>query len=345
MDRSLQLARVEAWFQPLIMLLIAVSTLLVVLMGGYQVYAGKLTPGNIAEFILYVNMLTWPVTSIGWIASIVQEAEASQKRINELLETNPAIKSNSDAHYRLEGDIVFQNVSYTYPDTGVKALKNISFSLKKGEKMAILGRTASGKSTIADLLLRVFDPTEGQIFIDGKEIREHNIHMIRQQFGYVPQDAFLFSDTVASNIAFGKVASSREEIIEYAEFASVHDDIERLPQGYETMVGERGVTLSGGQKQRIAIARALIKDPEIVILDDALSAVDSSTEQKILGYLRDALHAKTSIVITHRANNLLEYDKILVLDNGEIVEKGTHEELIKSNGFYASVYDHQLLHA
>lgn len=345
MDRSLQLAKVEAWFQPLIMLLIAVSTLLVVLMGGYQVYAGKLTPGNIAEFILYVNMLTWPVTSIGWIASIVQEAEASQKRINELLETNSEIGSSNNDDYQLNGDIVFQNVSYTYPDTGVQALKNVSFTLKSGQKMAILGRTASGKSTIADLLLRIFDPTEGHIYIDGKDIKDHNIHIIRQQVGYVPQDAFLFSDTVASNIAFGKESSTQEDIKQYAEFASVHEDIERLPQGYDTLVGERGVTLSGGQKQRIAIARAFIKKPEIVILDDALSAVDSTTEQKILGYLRDALHEKTSIVITHRANNLLEYDKILVMDNGEIVESGTHDELIQFNGFYASVYDHQLFQA
>jgi len=337
--RSLELAKIEAYFQPLMVLLISLSTLLVVLIGGFQVYDGKLTAGNIAEFILYVNMLTWPVTAIGWIASVIQEAEASQARINQIMDQKSGIQNTNSQVYPIHGDIEFKNVTFIYPNSGVVALQNVNFTLKKGQRMAIMGKTASGKTTIAELLSRMFDVTEGQILIDGKDIRQHNLSIIRDRISCVPQDVFLYSDTVAANIAFGKPDATMDEIQMYAEFASVKDDIEKLPEQFETMVGERGVTLSGGQKQRISIARAFIKKPDIVILDDALSAVDTSTEQSILSFFDHSLRDKTTIVITHRANNLLNYDKILVLDNGKIAEQGTHEELIRNEGFYQSVYN------
>lgn len=343
--RALDLAKTEAWFQPLMILLIALSTLLVVFVGGLQVFEGQLTAGNIAEFILYVNMLTWPVTSIGWIASVVQEAEASQKRINELLEVKPTMTNQNHENYQLIGKLEFKNVTYVYPDTGIKALDNVSFTVEPGQKLAIYGKTAAGKSTIGDLLFRIFDPTQGEIYIDGKKIKEHNLEILRQQMGYVPQDVFLFSDTIANNISFGVPNASPEDIEKFASFAEVHEDISRLPHGYQTIVGERGVTLSGGQKQRIAIARAFLKNPSMVILDDTLSAVDSHTEQKISQYLSEALKGKTGIIITHRANNMLNYDKIIVLEQGKLAEEGTHEELIKNGGFYASIYEQQRLSA
>ena len=341
--RSLELAKIEAYFQPLMVLLISLSTLLVVLIGGFQVYDGKLTAGNIAEFILYVNMLTWPVTAIGWIASVIQEAEASQARINQIMDQKSGIQNTNSQVYPIHGDIEFKNVTFIYPNSGVVALQNVNFTLKKGQRMAIMGKTASGKTTIAELLSRMFDVTEGQILIDGKDIRQHNLSIIRDRISCVPQDVFLYSDTVAANIAFGKPDATMDEIQMYAEFASVKDDIEKLPEQFETMVGERGVTLSGGQKQRISIARAFIKKPDIVILDDALSAVDTSTEQSILSFFDHSLRDTTIIVITHWANNLLNYDKILVLDNGKIAEQGTHEELIRNEGFYQSVYQQQMM--
>lgn len=343
-QKSLSLARVEAWFQPLMILLISMSTLLVVIVGGYRVYNGDLTAGNIAEFILYVNMLTWPVTAIGWIASVVQEAEASQARINELLDTRVALINHNNDIYPIHGEIEFRNVDFCYPGSAVKVLDNVSFKIAPGEKMAILGKTASGKSTIGELLLRMYDVSNGQILLDGRDIREHNLELLRTRFAYVPQDVFLFSDTVASNISFGVNNAEEYEIEEFAHHAAVAEDIVKLPSGYKTMVGERGVTLSGGQKQRISIARALLKKPDVVILDDALSAVDTSTEQQIMQHFNASLSSKTVIMITHRANNLLNYDKIIVLDNGKIVEEGTHEALINNKGFYASVYEQQLVH-
>lgn len=341
--RSLSLARVEAYFQPLMALLISMSTLLVVLVGGFQYYNGHLTAGNIAEFILYVNMLTWPVTSIGWIASIIQTAEASQSRINHLMLEKPSIINVNHDVYDLNGEIEFENVTFVYPNTGIKALDRVSFKIGKGERVAIMGRTASGKTTIAELLMRMFDVTEGHIYIDGKDIREHNIHNLRDRIGYVPQDVFLFSDTISRNIAFGRPGTDIETIKKYADYASVKKEIEGLPEQFDTVVGERGVTLSGGQKQRVSIARALIKNPDIVLLDDALSAVDTTTEQNILSFLNEELEGKTAIIITHRAGNQLDYDRILVLEKGRLAESGTHEQLIVNNGFYAQIYNQQQL--
>lgn len=341
--RALDLAKTEAWFQPLMVLLIALSTLLVVFIGGYRVEAGYLTAGNIAEFILYVNMLTWPVTSIGWIASIVQEAEASQARINEILSEKTNIQNSNHSVYTIEGAIEFRNVGFVYPDTGIRALSSVSFTLEPGQRLAIFGKTGAGKTTIAELLVRLFDPTEGDILLDGKPLKDHNVDVLRDRIACVPQDVFLFSDTVKENISFGKEGISLPQIQEVAASAAVKTEIEQLPQGFDTVVGERGVTLSGGQKQRISIARAFIRKPDVVILDDVLSAVDTHTEQQILTYFSEALGGKTAIVITHRANNLLHYDKIIVLEEGRIADTGTHEELILRDGYYRSVYLQQML--
>lgn len=339
--RSLKLAQIEAYFQPLMLLLISISTLIVVIVGGYQVFEGKLTTGNIAEFIIYVNMLTWPVTSIGWIASVVQEAEASQARINELMDQKSTLENTNQSQYTLNGNIEFKNVSFVYPNTGIKALDNVSFSIKKGEKLAILGKTASGKTTIAELLTRMFDVTSGEILIDGVNIKSHNLNVLRNRIAYVPQDVFLFSDTIAANIAFGKPVVSESDIHQYAKHASVYEEIIKLPAQFDTLIGERGVTLSGGQKQRISIARAFIKNPDIIILDDALSAVDTKTEQDVLSFFASSLQGKSSITITHRANNLLNYDKIIILEEGIIIDEGTHDELLGREGFYSSIFDQQ----
>ncbi len=342
-SKSLSLAKVNALFYPLMILLIGASTILVVYVGGLQVARGAVTPGNIAEFVIYVNMLTWPVTAIGWIASITQQAAASQKRLNEFLDTKPTVTNSVIQPTPLKGQIEFDHVSFIYPDTGIAALKNVNFSLLPGQKMAIIGRTGSGKTTIADLLVRMYDVTEGQIRIDGKNIKEHDLENLRERIGYVPQDVFLFSDTVAGNIAFGRRESSRAEVENFAKHAAVYEDIKGLSEGFDTVVGERGVTLSGGQKQRVSIARALIKKPDIVILDDCLSAVDTNTEKQILGYFNAALSDKTAIIITHRIYSLLQFDKIIVMDNGEMIESGTHEELLSQKGYYAELYENQTL--
>ncbi len=362
MDKSLKLARVDAMFHPTMLLLIGLSTIITVYVGGLQVAKGNITTGNIAEFIIYVNMLTWPVTSLGWISSLIQQAAASQKRINEFLSIKPEIapprpspKGRGQVSGNLGGDlvssnlagearggaIIFDNVSFTYPDTGIVALRNISFELQPGQKLAIIGRTGSGKSTIADLLVRLYDVTEGKIMVEGMDIRQHDLSRLRQRIGYVPQDVFLFSDSVSNNVRFGRPDASQEMVETFTKHAAIYDEIAELPEGFETVVGERGVTLSGGQKQRVSIARALVKQPDIVLLDDCLSAVDTNTEKRILGYLGNDIADKTAIIITHRIYSLLEFDKIIVLGDGRIVEEGTHTELLQKRGYYYEQYEKQ----
>ncbi len=341
---AMHLAKIDAFFRPLMILLIGLSIIITVYVGAREVVQGRISPGNVAEFVLYVSMLTWPVTAIGWIASIVQQAAASQKRINEILRIKPEITSSEQRgeSVSLQGHIAFKAVTFTYPDTGITALQDVSFDLPAGSKLAIVGQTGSGKSTLAELLERMYDVSAGSITIDGRDIREYPLKFLRQNIGYAPQDVFLFSDTVANNIRFGKPDAQQEEIEAYARYAAVYDDILHLPKGFETQVGERGVSLSGGQKQRISLARALIKRPRILLLDDALSAVDSETEKEILEYLQREMEGKTTIIITHRIFSLLSFDKIIVLSQGCIVEEGTHEELLLRQGYYAAMYEQQM---
>jgi ATP-binding cassette subfamily B multidrug efflux pump len=341
--KNMSLALVEAMFVPLMMVLIGLSTILVIFVGGLQVFEGTITTGNIAEFVIYINMLTWPVTSIGWIASIVQQANVSQGRINEFLHTKSAIQNTGKIKTRLKGRITFDHVTFTYPDSGIKAIDNLSFTVEPGQKVAIIGRTASGKSTIADLVLRMYDPTSGRILIDGIPLKDFDLATLRESIAYVPQDVFLFSDTIEANIRFGSPSATREEAEQYARHAAVYDDIMGLPEGFETRIGERGITLSGGQKQRISIARALIKRPEFVILDDCLSAVDTHTEHTIIDFLNKELHNKTALIITHRILGMLDYDQILVVDQGRLVEQGTHDQLISRQGHYYELWQQQQL--
>jgi ATP-binding cassette subfamily B protein len=338
---SVDLVKVEAYFNPAMMLLIGLSTIITIYIGGMKVIAGEITTGNIAEFVMYVNMLTWPVTALGWIVSIIQRAAASQKRINEFLNEPIDIKTPANIPFDFKGSIEFKNVTFIYPDTGIKALDNISFSIDKGKKMAIVGRTGSGKTTIAELLLRMYDVSSGEILLDGKNIKTLNLNDIRKQIGYVPQDVFLFSDSLENNIIFSPNSNKEISAATAAKNASVNDDILNFKDGYKTIVGERGITLSGGQKQRISIARSIIKNPSVIILDDCLSAVDTKTEKIILSNLKEVLLNKTSIIITHRISSLLTFDQIIVLDRGKIIEAGTHAELLKNKGFYASMHEKQ----
>lgn len=342
---NLELVRVNALFMPLMVLLIGLSTILTVFIGGQLAIAGEITSGNIAEFVIYVNMLTWPVAVVGWVTSMVQRAAASQKRINEFLDTKPTIKSNSNVALEIKGNIEFKNVSFTYPDSGTRALNKVNFKLKKGKSLAITGRTGAGKSTIAQLITRLYDATSGEIIIDGTPIKQISLSSLRNSIGYVNQDVFLFSDSIKNNIAFGAKATNvgMEEVEKAAKMADIYNNIQNLPDGFETEIGERGVTLSGGQKQRISMARALITDPEILILDDSLSAVDTETEDNILKSLKTFMKGRTTIIISHRISSIKHCDHILVLDKGEIVESGSHEEVIQNNGLYKLLYDQQLL--
>ncbi len=341
-DTSMDLAKVNAWFFPLMILLIGVSNVFVIYIGGKQYINGEVSLGVIAEFILYVNMLTWPVAVVGWLTSIVQRAEASQKRINEFLKEQPTITNEVEIPSKINGEITFKDVSFTYEDTEIEALKNISFTVKPGETLAILGKTGSGKSTILDLVARLYDVTKGDIQLDGRSIKKVNLNSLRSSIGAVPQDAFLFSDTIENNIRFGKEDATLEEIVTVAKNAVVHGNIMEFSKQYKTILGERGITLSGGQKQRVSIARALIKDPVIYLFDDCLSAVDTETEEEILKNLKSASQDKTTLIVSHRVSSAKNADKILVLENGRILQEGTHEELNNVEGYYKQLYLDQL---
>jgi ATP-binding cassette subfamily B protein len=342
-SKSLSLARVQSLFGPLMLALIGISNLVVIYFGGMLYINGTIKSiGTIAEFILYVNMLTWPVASLGWVSSMVQEAEASQKRLNEFLKIVPDIQNNNPSSSTVDGTISFENVSYTYEDTNIEALKNISFTVKKGETLAILGKTGSGKSTLLSLISRMYDVTEGQVKIDGKEISQLNLFDLRNSIGIVPQDAFLFSDSIKNNIKFGKENATDDEVIAAAKSAVVHDNIEGFNKGYDTILGERGITLSGGQKQRVSIARAIIKKPEILLFDDCLSAVDTETEEAILNNLFEICKDKTTIIVSHRVSSAKNADKIIILENGQIIQQGSHNQLINENGYYSALYLKQL---
>jgi ATP-binding cassette subfamily B protein len=344
-QKQMDMAKVDAFFFPLMVFLTGLSSLITIYVGGLEVIAGRASLGNIAEFVIYVNLLTWPVTSLGYTSSLIQRAAASQARINEFLETKAEMVYPKQLQVRFEHKIQFKDISYTYPGKTLPALDHISFSIPKGNTLAILGTTGSGKTTLIQLLLRLFDPTEGEILIDQTNLKEIDLARWKDKIGYVPQDVFLFSDTLANNIAFGSNPLNKNsmlEIEEAAKQASLHANILEFEQGYETRVGERGITLSGGQKQRVAIARAFIKNPEVLLLDDCLSALDTKTESEILKHLQSIKINKTSLIVSHRVSSVKDADQILVLDQGKIIEKGTHEELMSLNGSYCEIYNKQM---
>ena len=344
-EKAMNLARTNSLFGPLMLALIGVSNLVVILVGGMMYIDGSngiTNIGTIAEFILYVNMLTWPVASLGWVSSMVQEAAASQKRINEFLKISPEIQNKVNTHSVIKGTIEFKNVSFIYDDTNIKALDNISFSVKKGETLAILGKTGSGKSTILSLISRLYDVNTGAIEIDNTAIDQLNLYDLRNNIGVVPQDAFLFSDSIKNNIKFGKENATDDEVIKAAKSAFVHDNIINFKNQYETILGERGITLSGGQKQRVSIARAIIKNPEILLLDDCLSAVDTETEEAILNNLLLFCKYKTTIIVSHRVSSAKNADRIIILDNGKILQQGSHNQLVNQEGYYKDLYYKQI---
>lgn len=343
-EKTLSLVKTEALFQPFMILMIGLSVVLTIFIGGMQAIEGNISVGNITEFVLYVYKLTWPFTALGWVTSLVQRAAASQTRINEFLKTQPEIKTPTLTPSAINGNIEFKNVSFVYPDSGIKALDNISFKIEQGKSLAIIGKTGSGKSTIANVLCRLFDVNSGEILIDGKNIKTINLYSLRNQIGYVPQEVFLFSDSIANNIAFSAGNLKSEDAIKQAaKDAAIYSNIIEFPQEFKTVVGERGITLSGGQKQRISIARAIIKEPQILIFDDCLSAVDTETEEEILNNLKRIMKGKTSIIISHRVSSVKNADNIIVLDEGRIVEEGTHSQLLEKNRTYFQLHQMQLL--
>ncbi|MFK5957746.1 MAG: ABC transporter ATP-binding protein [Lutibacter sp.] len=342
-EKNINLFKAQALFFPLMILLIGLSNILVIYVGGLRYIEGSISLGVVAEFIMYVNMLTWPVAVVGWVTSMVQQAEASQKRINEFLKHIPEIKNNNLTPSTIEGEIEFKNVSFTYDDTNITALKNVNFKLKKGKTLAILGNTGSGKSTIINLIARLYDVDSGKILIDNNIIEQLNLDSLRQSIGFVPQEAFLFSDTIKNNIKFGDETATDSKIEQAAKDAYIHLNIIDFNEGYNTYVGERGVTLSGGQKQRISIARAIIKEPKILIFDDCLSAVDTETEEIILNNLHHISKNKTTIIVSHRISSIKNADTIIVLEKGKIIQQGSHNELVNINGYYKELYEQQLL--
>ena len=343
-NKNIDLVKVQALFFPLMILLIGLSNILVIYIGGNQFISGQIKElGTIVEFLIYVNMLTWPVAVVGWVTSMVQQAEASQKRINEFLKEQPDILNYEFSNSPIVGKLEFKNLSFTYSDTNINALRNISFTVNQGETVAILGNTGSGKSTILELIGRLYDVENGQLIISDKNIKDLNLFDLRNSIGYVPQDAFLFSDSIINNIKFGKENATEDDVFKAAKAAAVHKNIIEFKKGYQTILGERGITLSGGQKQRVSIARALIKSPQILLLDDCLSAVDTETEEKIINNLESITNDKTTIIVSHRVSSAKKADKIIVLDEGEIIQQGTHNELIKQVGYYKDLYAKQLL--
>ena len=340
-DKSVDLAKFQSWFFPMMLLLIGCSNILVIFIGGNQYINGEINLGVLAEFIIYVNMLTWPVATVGWVTSIVQQAEASQKRINEFLSEKNEIISVNQNDYKIKGELEFKGVSLKYPETNIEALSEIDFKINAGQSLGIIGSVGSGKSTVLELIVRNYDPDSGKILIDNKNLKDHNIEVIRRDIGYVPQTTFLFSDTIYNNINFGNINSKAEDIQYFSKIACIHDDIMSFPKKYASMLGERGINLSGGQKQRLAIARALIKKPQILILDDSLSALDTETEHNVIKNLKKEIKDITKIIVSHRISTIEKCDLILVLNSGKVIEYGTHKKLCEINGYYKETYDKQ----
>lgn len=341
-QKNIDLAKFQSWFFPMMILLIGISNIIVIYIGGKQYINNQIDLGVLAEFIIYVTMLTWPVATVGWVTSIVQQAEASQKRINEFLKEKSNIKNLFNDNYDFKGEIEFNNVKLIYPETKIVAINNLSFKIDNGKSLGIIGGVGSGKSTIAELILRNYDPNNGEIMIDKKNLKKHNLDIVRQNIGYVPQSTFLFSDSISNNIKFGNINASNEDVIRFSKFANVHKDIDSFYEKYNSILGERGINLSGGQRQRIAIARALIKKPKIIILDDSLSAVDTETEDKIFRNILNDITNCTKIIISHRISTVKHCDKIIVMNEGEKVQEGSHSELIKKEGYYSEIYNQQI---
>ena len=341
-QKNIELAKFQSWFFPMMLLLIGVSNIIVIYIGGKQYINNEIDLGVLAEFIIYVTMLTWPVATVGWVTSIVQQAEASQKRINEFLKEKSKISNNCNKIYNLEGKVEFKNITLVYPETKIIALNKLNFEIKVGKSLGIIGNVGSGKSTIAELILRNYDPDKGEVRIDGKNIKSHNLNILRQNIGYVPQNTFLFSDTIFSNIKFGNTNATFEEVVKFSKISNVHNDIIGFNNKYDSILGERGINLSGGQRQRIAIARALIKKPKVLILDDSLSAVDTETEDNIFKNILNNINDCTKIIISHRISTVKKCDKIIVINNGKKIQEGNHLELIELDGYYHEIYNQQI---